>query len=61
MFKPQYIVNIDFDSASKAWLQNKKRSGEGYYTYICGHLTKKGTPCNKKPMKNKNYCHIHTN
>lgn len=59
MNTPTYVVNIDFDSASKAWLQNKKKSGEGQYTYICGHLTKKGLACNNKLMKNKKSCHIH--
>jgi hypothetical protein len=31
--KKIYDVDIDFDEASKAWLQNKKRTGDGCYTY----------------------------
>ena len=27
-------VDIDFDGASKAWLQNKKKCGNGTYTYV---------------------------
>lgn len=31
--KKIYDVDIDFDEASKAWLQNKKKTGDGCYTY----------------------------
>ena len=31
--KKIYDVDIDFDEASKAWLENKKRTGDGCYTY----------------------------
>ena len=31
--KKIYGVDIDFDEASKAWLQNKKKTGNGCYTY----------------------------
>jgi len=47
-------VHIDFDGASKAWKMNKKSIGNGSYRYICGRITKKGTPC----QRNAN-CHIH--
>jgi len=31
--KKIYDVDFDFDEASKAWLQNKKRQRDGCYTY----------------------------
>lgn len=31
--KKIYDVDIDFDEASKAWLQNKKKLGNGCYSY----------------------------
>ena len=30
---------IDFDAASKAWMQNKKKMDNGTYKYICGTPT----------------------
>jgi hypothetical protein len=36
MDKPKYEVNIDFDEASKAWMRNKKKTGNGCYQYFCG-------------------------
>lgn len=40
-----FEVNIDFDSASKAWKANKKSIGNGMYKYVC-----------EKKEKNKNIC-----
>ena len=54
-------VNIDFDEASRVWMQNKRKIGNGYYVYRCIATTKKGTPCKCKPTKNSTFCHIHTN
>ena len=54
-----YPVAIDFDFASAVWRQNKRKIGEGHFTYICGHETKKGTPCNNKPMKDNICCYMH--
>jgi len=34
--QPPYPIDIDFDEASKAWMRNKKRIGEGMYAYVCG-------------------------
>jgi hypothetical protein len=31
--KKIYDMDIDFDEASKAWLQNKKKTGDGCYAY----------------------------
>lgn len=49
-----YEVNIDFDEASKAWKQNKKSIGNGYYKYICSR-------CGKSCYKMSEYCWIHRN
>ena len=46
-----YSVNIDFDYASKCWLENKVKLGEGMYRYRCIAKTKKGEKCQKKNLK----------
>lgn len=51
---PQYEVNIDFDEAHDAWMQNKKDEGNGTYKYICGKPTKKGVRCVNTPS-----CKVH--
>ena len=33
----QLQPRIDFDEASRAWNQNKKKIDNGCYIYICGH------------------------
>ena len=57
-----YEVDIDFDEASDAWLQNKVKSAYCVYSYICGHITKRGTRCMNKPLKglDETYCYIHS-
>ncbi len=55
----EYIVNIDFDAASLAWMANKKSIGNGSYKYVCIAITKRGVQCSNKPLKNKKYCHCH--
>ena len=57
-----YEVNIDFDEASDAWLQNKVKNAQCVYSYICGHITKRGTRCMHKPLKANDeiYCYIHS-
>lgn len=54
-----YSVDIDFDYASKCWLKNKIKLGEGMYRYRCIAKTKKGEKCQKKPKLDSIYCHIH--
>lgn len=54
-------VNIDFDEASRVWMQNKRKITNGCYVYRCIATTKKGEPCKCKPSQNSQYCHIHTN
>ena len=55
----KYIVDIDFDFASKMWKKNKKSIGDGSYVYICGYTTHKNTPCQHKSGSHSQYCHIH--
>ena len=38
---------------------NKKKIGDGSYTYVCGVTTKQGKPCQNKPMKGKCKCSVH--
>ena len=52
-------VNIDFDAASKAWMENKRKIQNGCYEYRCIAITKKGTGCKNKPMKDQKYCKVH--
>ena len=53
-----YLVNIDFDEASREWNRNKKRIDQSYI-YICGAMTKQGTSCQNKRYKNCEFCYIH--
>ena len=49
-----YEVNINFDEAHEAWMQNKKQLSNCTYKYVCGFITKKGTPC-----QNSQNCKLH--
>ncbi len=55
-----YIVDIDFDSASKAWKANKKSVGNGVYVYICENVSMKGKKCNKACINNLSFCETHS-
>lgn len=55
----KYEVNIDFDEASRAWYQNKKRMTNAMCKYICVGKTKNGNACCKKPLIHLNYCVTH--
>lgn len=57
--KKEYEVNIYFDEASKAWMANKKTTGNGNYKYICEQITQMGEPCKREPKKEYCYCSIH--
>ena len=59
--KPTYNVSIDFDYASRMWKKNKEHLGNGYYVYICGFTTKKGTPCKNKCYRDYKKCYLHKN
>jgi hypothetical protein len=54
-----YTVNINFDEAIQAWRSNKKHIGNGYYKYICGHLTKNGLNCRRESIAGSEYCALH--
>ena len=58
--RSQLEVNIDFDYASKCWRENKNKLDNGCYKYICMAKIKKGLCCRNIPIKNTNYCKIHS-
>ncbi len=41
MSTPPFEVNINFDEASSAWKQNKKKHNSSTYSYVCGKPLKK--------------------
>jgi hypothetical protein len=47
-----------FDTATAAWLQNKKRAGHSY-VYVCAHITRKGTRCKKTCHRESDKCWYH--
>ena len=51
----EFEMTYDFDSASQAWMLNKKSAGNGTYHYICGFIKKDGKPC-----QNPTHCRIHS-
>ena len=55
---PPFEVNINFDEASAAWRQNKKKQRSGTFTYICGTQLKNGNYCQKSVFQNT-HCHLH--
>jgi len=55
-----YPVRINFEEASEAWRNNKIYLGDGQFKYKCLTLTKKGEVCKNKPIKNSNYCIVHS-
>jgi len=50
---------IDFDEASRAWMQNKKRAGQSY-VYICGKCSATGKPCQREPVEGQARCKRHS-
>ena len=50
---------IDFDEASRCWLQNKKRLASGTYVYVCGAELKCGAFCQRKPERFSDHCYMH--
>lgn len=45
--RTQSEINIDFDEASAAWKQNKKRIDNGCYIYVCGAPLQNGKFCQR--------------
>lgn len=50
---------IDFDEASRAWMQNKKRVGQSYI-YICGKSLRNGKTCLNTRVDNQETCKRHS-
>jgi hypothetical protein len=52
---------IDFDEASRCWLENKRRTKSGTYKYTCEHTYKYGKRCGRDVYKVKSteYCRQH--
>lgn len=53
-------VDIDFDGASRAWLQNKKKLNDCTYKYVCVHCSISGRRCGRAPLANSDYCKAHS-
>lgn len=51
-----YHVEIDFDEASKAWMENKKKTGDGTHRYVCCN-----NKCNITSLPGERYCKKHLN
>jgi hypothetical protein len=54
-----YKVEIDFDEASESWMENKIRTDNGSFQYVCGAVTQKGGKCKNKPVCKNGRCHMH--
>lgn len=50
---------IDFDEATRCWLQNKRRIKGGTYKYTCEHTYKYGKRCGRDVYKTTDYCPQH--
>jgi hypothetical protein len=52
--------DIDFDEASKEWMKNKKKKGNGFFLYKCAHWSEnKQSFCKNKLTGNNIYCKYH--
>ncbi len=50
---------IDFDEASEAWMQNKKRMGNGMYKYVCAKRGRNNNLCISACLPGEIYCKTH--
>lgn len=58
--KPRYVVDIDFEEASREWLKNKKKKPNGYHIYKCAHWSEtKNDYCKNKVVRN-GFCKYHS-
>ncbi len=57
--KPLYDVYIDFDDASKCWIENKKSIGNGMYKYVCAKRGHNNNMCISKCLPGEIYCRTH--
>lgn len=51
--------NIDFDEASEAWMQNKRKLGNGMYKYVCAKRGRNNNMCISKCLSGEIYCKTH--
>ena len=49
-------VNIEFDEASRAWNLNKRKLGNGEYSYVCGKQMRNGRICQVSPTISTHIC-----
>ena len=54
-----YMVEIDFDEASRMWKANKKSIGNGSYKYICSQKTISGNKCKRESLPGCDFCKTH--
>jgi hypothetical protein len=54
-----YVVNIDFDEASRDWKSNKRSIGNGSYRYLCAKKGKNNNCCSTKCLPEEIYCKTH--
>ncbi len=47
MNKQLFDNNIDFDEASKCWRNNKKKTKNGCFVYICNYINSKNKRCRR--------------
>ena len=57
--QPLLQIEIDFDEASNAWLENKKSIGNGCYKYTCIKITKTGKKCKNDSLRGCDKCRFH--
>lgn len=53
-----YVVNIDFDEASREWNANKKRIGQ-MYVYTCNIIRSNGKRCKRQVYRDQEKCFGH--
>lgn len=54
-----YIVEIDFDEASREWLKNKRKLRDATYKYKCMRQFMSGRYCSRTPEPGEDYCFAH--
>lgn len=53
-----YVIEIDFDDASREWNANKKRIGQ-MYAYICNVTLSNGKRCRRRVYRDRETCFCH--
>lgn len=52
--------DIDFDEASKEWMKNKKKKGNGFYVYKCAHWSESKKQYCKHKVFSNGFCKYHS-